>query len=60
MRGFISFIFMKIATMLTLMCGKVSLEKEMAAHSRILAWRITHGQRSLAGYSQWGHRVRHA
>ena len=26
------------------------LEKEMATHSSILAWRI-HGQRSLAGYS---------
>ena len=29
------------------------LEKEMATHSRILAWEI-HGQRSLAGYSPWG------
>ena len=27
----------------------------MATHSRILAWRI-HGQRSLAGYSPWGHK----
>ena len=26
----------------------------MATHSSILAWRI-HGQRSLAGYSPWGH-----
>ena len=34
------------------------LEKEMATHSSILAWRI-HGQRSLVGYSPWGHRVRH-
>ena len=35
------------------------LEKEMAPHSSILAWRI-HGQRSLAGYSAWDHRrVRH-
>ena len=34
------------------------LEKEMATHSGILAWRI-HGQRNLAGYSPWGHwRVR--
>ena len=33
------------------------LEKEMATHSSILAWRI-HGQRSLAGYSPWGRRVR--
>ena len=30
-----------------------SLEKEMATHSSILAWRIQ-GQRSLAGYSPWG------
>ena len=30
------------------------LEKEMAAHSSILAWRIP-GQRSLAGYSPRGH-----
>jgi len=29
------------------------LEKEMATHSNILAWKI-HGQRSLAGYSPWG------
>ena len=39
MRGFSSYIFTKIASMLTLMCGKASLKKEMAAHSRILAWR---------------------
>ena len=31
------------------------LEKEMATHSNILAWRI-HGQRSLVGYSPWGHK----
>ena len=31
------------------------LEKEMATHSSILAWR-THGQRSLEGYSPWGHK----
>ena len=31
------------------------LEEEMAPHSTILAWEI-HGQRSLAGYSQWGRR----
>ena len=30
-----------------------SLEKEMATHSSILAWKI-HGQRSLMGYSPWG------
>jgi len=32
-----------------------SLEKEMEAHSSILAWEI-HGQRSLVGYSPRGHR----
>ena len=32
-----------------------SLEKEMEAHSSILAWEI-HGQRSLVGYSPWGHK----
>ena len=29
------------------------LEKEMAAHSRILVW-STRGQRRLVGYSPWG------
>ena len=32
---------------------KDPLEKRMATHSNILAWRIS-GQRSLAGYSPWG------
>ena len=31
------------------------LEKEMATHSSILAWKIQ-GQRSLVGYSPWGRR----
>ena len=31
------------------------LEKEMATHSSTLAWGI-HGQRSLVGYSPWGHK----
>ena len=31
------------------------LEKEVATHSSILAWRI-HGQRSLMGCSSWGHK----
>ena len=31
------------------------LEEEMVTHSSILAWEI-HGQRSLAGYSPWGHK----
>ena len=30
------------------------LEKEMATHSSILA--LAHGQRTLAGYSSWGHK----
>ena len=34
------------------------LEREMATHSSILAWK-THGQRSLIGYSPWGCRVGH-
>ena len=34
---------------------KNPLEQEMATHSSILAWRI-HGQRSLVGYSPWGHK----
>ena len=34
---------------------KIPLEKEMATHSSILAWK-SHGQRSLAGYSPWGYR----
>ena len=34
------------------------LEKKMATHSSILAWRI-HAQRKLVGYTPWGHRVGH-
>ena len=34
--------------------GEDPLEKDMAAHLSILAWRI-HGQRSLAGYCLWSH-----
>ena len=33
----------------------MSLEKEMATHSSILAGK-SHGQKSLAGYSPWGHK----
>ena len=32
---------------------KDPLEKGLATHSSILAWK-THGQRSLGGYSPWG------
>ena len=31
------------------------LEESMATYSNILVWRITNGQRSLVGYSPWGH-----
>ena len=31
-----------------------TLEKEMATHSSILAWK-SYGQRSLVGYCPWGH-----
>ena len=30
------------------------LEKEMATHSSIIAWKKSHGQRSIVGYSPWG------
>ena len=32
-----------------------TLEKGMATHSSILAWTVFQGQRSLKGYSPWGH-----
>ena len=35
------------------LCRKDPLEKEMATHSSILAWK-SHGQRSLGSYSPWG------
>ena len=35
--------------------GEDPLEEEIATHSSILAWE-SHGQRSLAGYSPWGHK----
>ena len=35
---------------------KDPLEKGMATHSSILAWNTPHGQRSLVGYSPWGHK----
>ena len=35
--------------------GEDALEKDMATHSSILAWK-SHGQRSLVGYSPWGHK----
>ena len=34
------------------------LEKEMATHSRILAWRIPWTE-DLVGYSPWGHKESH-
>ena len=39
--------------------GKIPLQKEIAIHSSILAWRIPRTE-ELAGYSPWGHeRVGH-
>ena len=38
--------------------GRPTLEKEMATHSSILPGEF-HGQRSLASYSQWGHKELH-
>ena len=38
--------------------GKDPLEEEMATHSSFLAGE-SHGQRSLVGYSPWGHKVKH-
>ena len=35
-------------------CLEDPLEGGVATHYSILAWRI-HGQRSLVGYSLWGH-----
>ena len=35
--------------------GEDPLEKEMAIHSSTIAWK-SHGQRSLVGYSSWGHK----
>ena len=35
---------------------KDPLEQEMEIHFSIQAWK-SHGQRSLEGYSPWGHRV---
>ena len=32
------------------------LEKEMATHFSILTWKIPWTERSLAGYSLWGHK----
>ena len=32
------------------------LEKEMATHSAVFLSRESHGQRSLEGYSPWGHK----
>ena len=32
------------------------LEEGMATYSSIFAWKIPHGQRSLAGYSPWDYK----
>ena len=38
------------------LCRKDPLEKAMATHSSILAWRIPWTEWSLEGYSPWGHK----
>ena len=37
------------------LCQEDPLEQEMAAHSSILPGK-SHGQKSLVGYSPWGHK----
>ena len=37
------------------LCQEYALEKEMATHDTIFAWRIP-GERSLVGYSPQGHK----
>ena len=37
------------------LCQEDPLEKRMATHSSILAWRISWTE-NLAGYSPWGHK----
>ena len=37
------------------LAGEDPLEEEMATHSSVLAGE-SHGRRSLAGYSPWGHK----
>ena len=43
-------------TQVLALVGKNPLEEGMATHSSILAWRKSHGPRSLMGYSPWGHK----
>ena len=40
-------------TQVRILGGEDPLEKDMATHSSILAWK-SHRQRSLASYSPWG------
>ena len=42
----------------SILCWEKTLEEGMATHSSILP-KVSHRQRSLAGYSPQGHRVRH-
>ena len=42
-------------TQVQFVCQEGPLEEEMEVHSRIFAWKVP--QRSLVGYSPWGHRV---
>jgi len=41
-------------TQLQYLCQEDLLEKEMATHSSILAWRIPWAEEPTVGYSLWG------
>ena len=43
-------------TLVQLLGWEDPLEEGIATHSSIPARRIPHGQRSLEGYSPWGHK----
>ena len=50
--GIVRYLGMDMYTLLYLKC--IIMEKEMAAHSSVLAWRIP-GMGSLVGCRLWGH-----
>ena len=41
------------------LCRKDPLEKEMATHSNILAWKIPWTEKPMVSYSPWDSRIRH-
>ena len=46
-------------TQIQSLCQEDPLEKGIATHSSILAWRIPSMERGLGGYSPWSKRVGH-